>query len=57
VAGLNQIYRSCRGTLLITNTPLLGPYSGTIPRVILGSMGVGAASYQQGFPVKVPGAE
>ena len=24
----------CRGTLLIRNTPLLGPYSRTIPRVL-----------------------
>ena len=25
---------TCRGTLLIRNTPLLGPYSRTIPRVL-----------------------
>ena len=44
----------CRGTSLIRNTPLLGPYSRTI---YLGSCGGprGAASYGRGTPVGVTG--
>ena len=40
------------GTLLIRNTPLLGPYNRTIPRVLWRSYGGGGAvSYERGSPV------
>ena len=40
-----------RGTSLIRNTPLLGPYSGIIPRVLWWSYGGWAVSYERGTPV------
>ena len=42
----------CRGTSLIRNTPLLGPYSGPITRVVWWSYGRGAVSYERGTPVQ-----
>ena len=39
-----------RGTSLIGNTPLLGPCSRTIPRVIWWSYGGVAVSYERGTP-------
>ena len=41
---------SYRGTSLIRNTPLLGPYSRTVPRVLWWSKGGGAVSYKRGTP-------
>ena len=41
-----------RGTSLIRNTPLLGPYSGPITRVVWWSYGGGAGSYERGTPVQ-----
>ena len=40
-----------RGTSLIRNRPLLGPYSRTIPRVIWWSVGGGAVSSERGTHV------
>jgi len=40
-----------RGTSLIRNTPLLGPYSRTIPRVLWWCQGGEAVSYERGAPV------
>jgi len=42
-----------RGTSLIRNTPLLGPYSRTIPRVLGWFWGGGAVSYERGTPVGI----
>ena len=39
-----------RGTSLMRNTLLLGPYSGTIPRVLWCSFGRGGVSYEGGTP-------
>ena len=39
-----------RGTSLIRNAPLLGPFSRTTPRVLWWSQGGGAVSYEQGTP-------
>ena len=39
-----------RGTSLIRNTPLLGPYRRSIPRVLWWSSGGGAVSYERGTP-------
>jgi len=39
-----------RGTSLIRNRLLLGPYSRTMPRVIQWTYGGGAVSYQRGTP-------
>ena len=43
-----------RGTSLIRNTPLLGPYSKTIPRGKWWSWGGGAVSHERGTPVDSP---
>jgi len=40
-----------RSTSLKRNTPLLGPYSRTMPRVLWRSWGGGAVSYERGTPV------
>ena len=40
-----------RGTSLIRNTPLLGPYSRTIPGVLWWSWGGGAVSCERDTPV------
>ena len=40
-----------RSTSLIRNTPLLGPYSRTMPRVLWWSEGGGAVSHERGTPV------
>ena len=45
--------RGYRGTSLIINTPLLGPYSRTIPRVLWWSCGGGAVPHERGTPVIV----
>ena len=39
--GLTQLVTPYRGTSVIRNTPLLGPYRRTIPSVILWSKGGG----------------
>ena len=43
-----------RGTTLIRNPPLLGPYSRTIPRVLWWSLGMAAVSHERGSPVARP---
>ena len=40
-----------RETSLTRNTPLLGPYRRTIPRVLWWSWGRGAVSFERGTPV------
>ena len=55
VEGEKEGVRMCAGryrvTSLIRNTPLLGLYSRTIPRVLWWSWGGGAVSYERGTPV------
>ena len=44
-----------RGTSVIRNTPLLGPYRRPMPRVLGGVLGGWAFSYERGTPVLLQG--
>jgi hypothetical protein len=46
-----------KGTSLIKNTPLLGPYSRTIPGVLLWSLVGGGGCYERGTPVEGDGPQ
>ena len=46
-----------RGTSLISDTPLLGPYRRTLPRVLWWSFGGGGISHERGTPVSGEGVK